>query len=200
MKFYPSISKNYLLNANIIAFDKIDGSNIRAEWDSKKGFCKFGSRHQLIVESTPILGESILLIKNKYENYLNNIAQNNKWKSAVFFFEFYGPNSFAGQHVNENHDVILFDVNIFKIGMLDPVMFLKHFGHLDIPKTIYHGKCSDSFINDVKDLKFANISGEGVVCKTTEIPHKMFKIKTKFWLEKLKQYCKNDLNLFSSLS
>lgn len=50
MKSYPSISKNPLLNKEVYLFDKLDGSNIRAEWGSKQGFHKFGSLTKLIDE------------------------------------------------------------------------------------------------------------------------------------------------------
>ena len=43
MKQYPTIPKT-IQSIDIIAFDKLDGSNIRAEWNPKKGFYKFGSR------------------------------------------------------------------------------------------------------------------------------------------------------------
>jgi hypothetical protein len=43
MKTYPSISRD-IVGQPIYAFDKLDGSNIRAEWSKKNGFHKFGSR------------------------------------------------------------------------------------------------------------------------------------------------------------
>ena len=46
MKQYPSIpglkELEKLKGRKIYVFDKIDGSNIRAEWNPKKGFYKFG--------------------------------------------------------------------------------------------------------------------------------------------------------------
>lgn len=62
MKHYPTIPKTVIHDVDVHVFDKLDGSNIRAEWNPKKGFYKFGSRKQLIDEDT-FLGKSIDLIK-----------------------------------------------------------------------------------------------------------------------------------------
>ena len=35
------------LGPDIIAFDKIDGSNLRFEWSRKRGFYKFGTRKMI---------------------------------------------------------------------------------------------------------------------------------------------------------
>ena len=70
MKEYPSIlSANDLLarsgdylGQSFVAFDKLDGSNIRAEWDRKRGWHRFGSRRRLLDASDPLLGQAIQLI------------------------------------------------------------------------------------------------------------------------------------------
>ena len=66
MKTYPSIDRD-VRNIFVYAFDKIDGSNIRAEWTPKKGFDKFGSRNCLMDASHPHLGDAIGIIKSKWE-------------------------------------------------------------------------------------------------------------------------------------
>ena len=43
MKGYPSIPREVQHSLNVYAFDKLDGSQIRAEWTQKNGFFKFGS-------------------------------------------------------------------------------------------------------------------------------------------------------------
>lgn len=76
MKEYPSIPTlptqgsssfaHWKRNNNmseIYAFDKIDGSNIRAEWSSKRGFYKFGSRNRLLGSDQPIINKAEGLIK-----------------------------------------------------------------------------------------------------------------------------------------
>jgi len=126
MKFYPSITKDMRPDVYVYAFDKLDGSNIRAEWNAKKGFYKFGSRHQLIDESAKPLGKAIKIVKEKFEEDFGKVAKEQKWRDALCFFEFYGLNSFAGQHKDdEDQTVTLIDVNPYKEGILEPAQFIK---------------------------------------------------------------------------
>lgn len=57
MKQYPSID-GHIVHLPVIAFDKLDGSNIRCEWNRKKGLHKFGSRKVLLGADHTVLGES----------------------------------------------------------------------------------------------------------------------------------------------
>jgi hypothetical protein len=204
MKSYPSISKDVRHGIYIYAFDKLDGSNIRAEWSAKKGFHKFGSRTQLIDSSHSPLGESIELIKHKYTDALSEIFLKQKWQDVLCFFEFYGENSFAGIHLNEAHTVTLLDVNPYKQGILEPSSFIKYFGHLDIPKVLYEGMVCSTLFDQVKNSSLPGMTLEGVVCKgandkKTKMPV-MFKIKSQAWLDKLKEHCKGDMDLFKKLA
>ena len=61
MKSYPSIPKD-IPPSEFVAFGKLDGSNIRAEWNPKKGFYKFGTRTKIIDASTPVFGKAVNLI------------------------------------------------------------------------------------------------------------------------------------------
>jgi len=203
MKQYHSISKEIQYGKYIYAFDKLDGSNIRAEWNSKKYFHKFGSRTQLIDESHSPLGRSIYLIKNKYEKDLTDLFNKQKWTDVLCFFEFYGVNSFAGNHPDTEQTVTLFDINPFKQGILEPRYFIKYFGHLDTPKVLFEGNVSQSLIDQVKNSILDGMSFEGVVCKGANDKNKlplMFKIKSQAWLDKLKYHCKDDINMFNNLS
>ncbi|HEY0138706.1 MAG TPA: hypothetical protein VGB85_31695, partial [Nannocystis sp.] len=67
MKPYPSISTKIRADVPIYAFDKLDGSQIRAEWTPKSGFGSFGSRKRALERSHPWLGEAITLVRDKYE-------------------------------------------------------------------------------------------------------------------------------------
>jgi RNA ligase len=205
MKSYPSINKEVRHGVHLYAFDKLDGSNIRAEWNSKKGFYKFGSRNQLIDQTHKPLGKAIPLIQDKYAQDLAQVFKEQGWKDALCFFEFYGPSSFAGLHSDsEEQTVTLFDVNPYKQGILEPAQFIKLFGHLEIPKILYQGHLSIELMDGVKQSTLSGMTFEGVICKgandkKTKMPI-MFKIKSKAWLDRLKEHCKGDEDLFNKLS
>lgn len=205
MKQYPSITKDLRNSIYIYGFAKLDGSNIRAEWNSKRGFYKFGSRTQLIDESHSPLGKAIPIIKEKYEKDLSQVFKEQRWQDVLCFFEFWGPSSFAGQHLDtESQTVTLFDVNPYKQGILEPSQFIKYFGHLDIPNILYEGFLTKELVDSVKQSTLKDMPLEGIVCKgpndkKTKMPI-MFKIKSQMWLDRLKEYCKGDLNLFNKLS
>ena len=110
MKEYPSIlsagdllarSEDHL-GRPFMAFDKLDGSNIRAEWDRKKGWHLFGSRRRLLDASQPLLGQAIQLILDGYGDGLAKVFTDDPLlshpKEATAYFEFLGPHSFAGLH------------------------------------------------------------------------------------------------------
>lgn len=210
MKTYPSISHKVMSSLDVIAFDKLDGSNIRAEWSPKRGFYKFGSRRCMIDENSEHLGNAVTIIKETKIDSLTAVFNNRKLKlfkskprSVVCFFEYCGPNSFAGQHdPNDKLDTVLIDVNVHKKGILAPSDFIDMFEHVGIPKVLYKGKAGPEFIESVRSMTLPGITGEGVVCKAPRraghTPF-MFKIKTRAWLERLKTYCGDDSKLYDRL-
>ena len=202
MKRYPSIDKIIRYDVHVFVQPKYDGNNIRAEWNSKRGFYKFGSRTQLIDENTKPLGKSISIIRDKYEEDLTMVFKENKWRDVICFFEYHGPNSFAGQHVeSEIQTVTLFDVNPYKRGIMEPREFIKTFSHLDIPAVLFEGRVNSAFVDKVKNSTLNGMTFEGCVCKGSDNGKLvMFKIKSKAWLNKLKEYCKGDINLFEKLA
>lgn len=205
MKSYPSITKEVRQDIYIYAFDKLDGSNIRAEWNYKKGFYKFGTRNQLTDEKTMPFGRAIPLLKEKYEADLMAVFAEQKWRDALCFFEFHGPSSFAGNHnFEEKMDITLIDVNPFREGILPPTEFIKCFGHLNTAKVLYEGHVNSELFDKVKQSTLEGMTFEGIVCKgandkKTKMPI-MFKIKSQAWLDKLKDYCKEDEALFNKLA
>lgn len=199
---YPSIPSHYELGKQIIAFSKIDGSQLRAKYSAKRGFYKFGTRTQLIDEKAHIFGESISLIKNKYEESLNKIFGKQHWKKVLVFFEFYGENSIAGMHNREPHDVTLIDIAVENKGLLEPDKFCDVFSDVEIAKVLYKGEITEEFIESVKEGSLKEMGSEGVVAKGKYIEHGlpyMCKIKTHKWLDLLKERCKGDLGMFEKL-
>src|SRR5579885_1192861 len=205
MKYYPSITKEVRQDIYIYAFDKLDGSNIRAEWNKKRGLYKFGTRNQLIDEKTMPFGRAIPLLQEKYSEDLGMVFHEQGWKDAICFFEYWGPSSFAGNHnFEEKMDITLFDVNPYKEGIMPPTEFIKLFGHLDIPRVCYEGHVTTDLFDKVKQSTLPGMTFEGVVCKgandkSTKMPI-MFKIKSHAWLNRLREFCKGDESLFERLS
>jgi len=202
MKSYPTISKQ-VQSVFIYAFDKLDGSNIRAEWSRKNSFYKFGSRTQLLDGSNPFLLEAPDIVRNKYERDLSNIFIKERMERVVCFFEFWGPNSFAGNHQKEPHDVTFFDVDVYKHGIMNPSNFLRLFGNLDIAKLVYKGMFNNDFLTEVLWSQNPLVTFEGTVCKSPEVDKHghpiMFKIKSDAWKQKLKDFCKGDDKLYEKL-
>ena len=201
MKSYPSIGTKFE-RTKVVTFDKLDGSNIRAEWSSKKGFYKFGSRNRLIDRNQPILGESVDLIVENYQEQLSSIFSAKKWERAVAFFEFHGENSFAGSHDEEEHQVTLIDVNVYKRGMVEPLHFIELFEEVGIPKVLYKGVLTEELVTSVKNGTLEDMTFEGVVCKYHNPKNKvvkMFKIKNRSWINQLKEKCDGNDALFRRL-
>lgn len=181
----------------IIAFDKLDGSNLRFEWNKKRGFYKFGSRNVMIDENSEQFGVGIKIFKEKYEENLNRVFTSKKYKdilSFVCFGEFVGKKSAFGQHDfnNDEFDVVLFDIDRYKKGLIHPKDFVDDFGEFGIPKIIYQGNLNKEFVNRVENNEF-NLS-EGVICKgkisTKKGQEQLYycKIKTNDWLARLRKF------------
>lgn len=191
MKEYPSIPHSSKAPREYgYAFYKYDGSNLRVEWHKKRGWNKFGTRHQLFDETHDVFAPAIDIFMNKYADNIEKILRDNfkNIESAICFCEFLGKNSFAGQHdPNDRKDMILFDVNVHKKGILDPKEFLNLFGDLHTAQLVYEGELNDSFIQSVRENALDIKLDEGVIFKSGS-GHKlsMCKIKTNEYLTKLK--------------
>jgi hypothetical protein len=202
MKEYPSISPD-VVDHPIYAFDKLDGSNIRAEWSRKRGFYKFGKRAGLVDETDPLLGEAKSLVQSLYEDALSRIFREQRWQTAVGFFEYGGANSFAGNHADEPHEVVLFDVAADKRGILDPRDFLKLFeGQVKTTPLLYRGNPNATFIESVRSRRLEGMTFEGVVCKGPWVsPGRplMFKVKSREWIEAVKTKFSSQPELLATL-
>jgi hypothetical protein len=211
MKEYPSIQSASDLLARpedylgqpFVAFDKLDGSNIRAEWDRKKGWHRFGSRKRLLDPSQPFLGEAIRLVLEGYGDALArafaDYPPSRRPAEATAYFEFLGPHSFAGIHnpaelgvpSNEPFRVVLIDVNLHRRGLASAEEFIERFGHLGIPRVVHRGVLSREFIEDVRAGRYGE--GEGVVCKGGEGHGRwMAKVKTDAYLRRLKVFFRDE--------
>ena len=201
MKSYPSIDKKTKGDLFYYGFDKLDGSNIRAEWDKKKGFWKFGTRHRLLsAEETPF-GEAVGLVQETYSESLSKIFVDNRWQKVICFWEFLGDSSFAGSHFDEKHRVVLLDVNSYKKGFLPPKDFIKKFESTGIPNVVHRGNVNQPVLDSVKDGTLEGVSDEGVVFKGVRKNQiVMFKTKSTAWLDRLRNYCAGDEVLFNRLS
>ena len=203
MKSYPSIPTTIRADVPIYAFDKLDGSQIRAVWAPKSGFVNFGTRTRALESSHPWLGEAITLIRDKYEAGLTRVLAAGKVQRATVYFEFFGPGSFAGRHRPEPHDVVLLDVDRFGRGLVPPDEFLASFGHLHVPRLLHRGLADAAFVAAVREGALPGLSGEGVVCKSTALERRQpvfFKIKTRAWLARLRERCAGDEALFEALA
>lgn len=194
MKQYPSIPREIQYGGPYYVFDKLDGSNIRAEWSKKQGFYKFGSRKVLLGEKgatdqQTLLGESIDLIK-ALQDTLTKVFQRNQWQQVVCFFEFWGPNSFAGLHQAEPHKITLIDLHLHKQGIIDTREFIRAFdGVVDTPKLLHQGNFNKELEMRIRSGTLENMTFEGIVAKAPprkkwEMPV-MFKVKNQAWIDRV---------------
>lgn len=200
MKQYRSIPKQVIKSQQVYMFDKLDGSNIRVEWTKKNGFDKFGSRKRLLGSDQPIMGKAKDLIADF--DGIEDIFIKNKWQKVTLFFEFVGPNSFAGTHVEgDDFKLYLIDVNPYKKGILPPREFLKLFSSFRIPKLLYTGNITDEIEQSIRSGTFDGVTDEGVVCKYIKKNQwRAFKIKSDSWLTRLKAKCDAESLSFEDLS
>jgi hypothetical protein len=199
MKQYPEI-KYYgdYWSLPVIAFEKIDGSNMRFEYSHKRGFYKFGTKGQLIDRQSTPFGFAIDLFLDKYENKLTDIFHSKAYRNSlafVCFAELYGNQSEFGQHEfgDDDFNITLFDISEYKKGFIPPRQFINDFQQTGIPRIIYEGNLNQILVNKVKNNYFGTcLLKEGVVCKGS-IPRKKSgenlyycKIKTNEWFERLR--------------
>lgn len=195
---YPSImSSAKAPRESCIAFEKLDGSNIRVKYTNKKGFHLFGSRTQMFDKGHPFLAPAIPYFYEHFENPLVDLIENEfpNEREVVAYLEFFGDLSFAGWH--EPNDLtkrlVCFDIMVGHKNrkFVMPQDFVKMAENYKViaPRVMYVGNLNDQLIADVRAGKYDVV--EGVVCKGTERTgaHRggtwMAKIKTQVYLDKL---------------
>lgn len=183
------------------AQDKLDGSQIRAEWDKKRGFYKFGTRTHLIDRDFPLFGEAIELILAGYSELLGEFFPDHKIERAVVFFEFLGEHSFAGNHEDEPHQVFLTDISTYKFGLVDPVILGLLEDKVPCAAQLWVGTFPKE--EDFRAIERSEIEGmtfEGIVFKYgVGTKRLMFKHKSKAWLDKLSEVCADNKARFEEL-
>src|SRR5574339_588081 len=197
---YPKIPENSdKFHGKCIAFEKYDGTNLHWKWDPQNGWTHFGTRrtqfplnrigiaefakeHSELAPAPHIFNEvlrdklTIFLCKNS-ALCLHNI---------IVFTEFYGPNSFAGNHVEgDEHELVLIDV-MLNGRLMAPDQFIQNFSAFGAAQVVYTGKYSGQFAEDVRKGKY-NVN-EGVVVKgIVDGTVFMTKVKTEDYLRRLRK-------------
>lgn len=210
-KLYNSIPqwKKGHLNEPCLGFDKPDGNNMRFQWSRKRfekgdknfGWYKSGTRTQLIDNTHDTYGYAVDFFMSKYAEDLSKVFETEKYKKIAGFIvicEYFGDKSLGGKHYDEIADMklVLIDVNPMKRGLINPFEFRDNFGHLDIPTIVYEGKYTEEVKNKVQNGEFGVF--EGVVFKgyTKSRVQWMCKVKTRTWLELIRQKREKDIHLF----
>lgn len=190
MKHYPSIPRfsdspdDYLGN-NCIAFEKLDGSNIRAEWSRKQGWYKFGTRKTMIGGDS-MFKQAVDLIRDTSD--IIPLALGNPKFPFVAFFEFLGDNSMAGFHVPDDPKrIVLLDVSLYKHGILSPYEFHRLFSlNVATPKIVHEGVLTHEFVDSVRSGETGSFEGVVVKGMDGKVPW-MMKIKSDAWLAEVKR-------------
>jgi len=189
MQQFPSIdgSAKAPIGKPCIAFYKYDGSNLRFEWSPKQGWHKFGTRTQLFGPDHPVFGKAIAMFT---ETMGSTIVERVKKldrgiQRITAFAEYFGPGSFAGQHVEgDPMELRLIDVYLFKKGFMNPRLFVNTFGDLPFcAEVVYEGNLNKQFIDDIRSGTKYNV-WEGVVAKGDDF---QVKIKTGAYFTKLNE-------------
>ena len=167
-------------------FDKLDGRNIRVEWNRKRGFYKYGTRHHLFDHTDLEYLPAIKLLANGRDEILDRLFFDKRWESAVAFFELWQEHSLAGEFNNtEEFHLTLLDVSPYKHGLMGPKEFVQMFdGKVGIPQLICVSNWNHRIIEMVRDSMLQGITFEGVVGKAVvKNQVVMAKAKTQKWLD-----------------
>lgn len=212
MRKYDSIIRiqdnGTLLGEQVWAFNKLDGQNFGVKYNpNQKAFTGFHSRKCLVDETSEAFGAAVQYFKTYLEEPLKEIIAQNRGKRQLFngvkeidfFFEWYGPNSFAGFHQEgDEMTLALIDLFLQKKGYIEPQPFYDLFckdPRIPTPTLIYRGPLNQDFIKEIQEndwtkpeCKYPEVK-EGVVARRSTLMKGQrmpkVKIKTKWWLDKL---------------
>jgi hypothetical protein len=180
-----------------IAFEKYDGTNIHWTFQPNEGWQEYGVRRdrysinttgvRAFEEAHPELADVHKLWDqdSKLEDFLNGNPKYNTAKEIIVFTEYFGPNSFAGQHNSKDEkQLVIFDIQVDG-NIIPPDQFVEDFKQFNIARIVFQGKFSGQLFVDVRKGKYD--VKEGVVVKgiySNQVY--MAKIKTEAYLERLK--------------
>lgn len=184
------------------AFEKYDGTNLHWDWDRDFGWHAFGTRRDAFnltdegiaqfSRKHAHLHECVAVFRSTLADGLEQIFKicpgYHEFQAIKAFTEFFGPNSFAGLHKEEDPKQLrLFDIFAEPFGFIGPKQFVADFGTLPIARVIYEGRLTGTFTENVREGKYG--VGEGVVCKggTGGADVWMVKIKTNAYMDRLKK-------------
>ena len=188
MKDYPSIphlTASGLTGQRFHTFAKVDGSCLRAQWNPRQGFYKFGSRTQLLDPRDPILGPAIPLFQTTLASELEKVARRQRMSDLVVFMEYAGPRSFAGSHVpGDTMALYLLDAAADRQGIIGPGRFLEVFAGLPMPAYLGSLEWGPTFAAQVAASELPGMSFEGVVGKAGDHHQLRFvKTKSRAWID-----------------
>ena len=200
MIYYPKIGNiNHLPEPNILGhvYQKYDGSNFSMDWARTEGYHRFKSRNQLITAGEGnLLEPAIALFKDKYADELTERLRDLRHcrkpqfcrnELVTLFFEYFGPSSFAGSHVQDDKmELRLIDATNSYI-LLPPKNFESIFKNISF-KAEHLGQenINDEFIQYVRN---STTLGEGVVVKGKHNKNLWrVKIKTDEYKQRLQVY------------
>lgn len=197
MKQYPSIQRSTgvaFREFDAHVFDKLDGSNLRFEWQRKNGkksgtWLKYGTRARLFDASDPIFAPAIPLFHSNLADVLEQTAIYKGWERITAYAEFWGPKSFAGKHEpGDEFRLTLFDVEAFKRGFVPPKEFVKLFSKVDSARYLGTHRWDQDFIQRVRLGEMDGVTFEGVVGKESDPfdPYRA-KAKTEAWLDAVRK-------------
>lgn len=201
---YPKIPdiKNCQID-KCVAFEKYDGTNLHWVWRQDDGWVGFGTRrsrypltshgvaefqreHRPLRDAINIFEE----IVKPTSNYLLS-AKYEKSQEIIVFTEFFGDNSFAGSHVDEEPKTLMVIDVLTDFGFLPLHQFVgdwgcgNHIPEKHFPRILYSGKYSGQLVEDIRNNKYGVKEGAIIKGMIRDKLH-MVKVKTNDYMQKLK--------------
>lgn len=130
------------------------------------------------VVSTTTFFSKILNLIEPHEEFLFSLSS--QVKEPTVYAELYGPNSFVGKHIEEEHKIAFLALGGSKY-LIPPDEYIDMFMDLPRPRLLYNGVYSEEYVEKIRgsrDLK------SGAVCYGLDRKH-LFDIRTRNYFKKL---------------